>query len=377
MTLLQESQTAKKTPLYDQHVSLNAKIVDFHGWLLPVYYSGIIAEHNWTRGSCGVFDVSHLGEIRIQGKGAEKFLQSRLTNDMRKVSDGRILYSLLCNEQGTILDDILIYRDGPDAFYLIVNASNIAKDYEALKRYAPNSLSIEDKSDQTACIAIQGPKSEGIIQELFGFNTPAMGYYTFKEEKFKNQPVWISRSGYTGEDGFEIFSSNELAPEIWKRLMEAGQAKGILPCGLGARNTLRLEAGNGLYGNEMDETTTPLEAGLQWTVTFDKDGGFVGRDMLVTQREKGIRKKLVGFKVLDKAPAREHYSILKDGKKIGIVTSGSFAPTVGANIGMGYVAIGQETPGNLIEIEIHGRRVPAEVVKTPFVPLKHKKKERS
>ncbi len=376
MTLLQESHSIKKTPLYDRHVSLNAKIIDFHGWMLPVYYSGIIAEHQWVRKSCGIFDVSHLGEIRVKGAGAEKFLQYRLTNDMRKLSDGRMLYNLLCDEQGYTLDDILIYRVNESDFYLIVNAANIERDLEALKFYAPDGLSIEDQSERTACVAIQGPESEKTVQTLFGFDTPSMAYYSFREAEFKGQPVWISRSGYTGEDGFEIFSSNEVAPLIWDRLIEGGASKGILPAGLGARNTLRLEAGNGLFGNEMNATTTPLEAGLPWVVSFDKEGGFVGRDMLMVQREKGLRRKLVGFKVLDKPVARDKYTILKDGKKIGQVTSGSYAPTVGANIGMGYVQTGQEAPGNRIEIEIHGKPVPAEVVKTPFVPLNHKKKER-
>ncbi len=365
-------ETLKKTPLYDQHVSLKGKIVNFGGWALPVYYSSILAEHRWVRERCGFFDVSHLGEIRVQGPKAFEFLQYRITSDLRKCQNGCILYALLCNEQGGTLDDILIYQEAVDDYYLIVNAANIEKDLEALKQYAPDSVTIQNHSDETACIAIQGPHSEAFLEKLFGFRLKGMVYYSFKEEKFLNQSVWVSRSGYTGEDGFEIFSKNALAPAIWDRLIEAGKKDGVLPAGLGARNTLRLEAGNVLYGHELDETTTPLEAGLRFVVSFDK-GDFVGQEKLVAQKEMGLKKKLVGFKMADKSVARENYPIWKDGRKIGVVTSGSFAPSVDASIGMGYVETGFEMPGTLVEIEIHGRLAQAEVVKRPFVALKHKK----
>ena len=370
---MQETNSLKKTPLYDRHVALQGKIVDFSGWALPVYYTGIIAEHQWTRQSCSVFDVSHLGEIHVSGPGAFQFLQYRLTNDLNKLKDGKIIYSLLCDEKGFTLDDILIYQEKADDYYVIVNAGNIARDYEALVKYAPASVSVKNHSDETACIAIQGPKSEAILEKLFGFNLKDLGYYFFKEEKFSNEPVWVSRSGYTGEDGFEIFSPNELAAPIWDKLIEAGKKEGVLPAGLGARNTLRLEAGNVLYGNDLDTSTTPLEGGLGWAVSFTK-GGFVGRDGLLKERENGPRRKLVGFKMLDKPIAREHYSIFKDTRKIGVVTSGSFGPSAGCNIGLGYVEKGFELPGTPIQIEVHGRRVPAEVVKTPFIELKHKRK---
>ncbi len=372
MTVLQEINSLKKTPLYDRHVRLNAKMVDFGGWSMPVYYSGIISEHQWTRQSCSVFDVSHLGEIHVKDSGAFQFLQYRLTNDLKKLRDGKILYSLLCDEKGFALDDILIYQNKLDDYYLIVNAAGIARDYEALKKYAPEDVVLDNLSDKMACVAVQGPKSEAVLEKLFGFELKSLPYYFFKEQKFMDEPVWVSRSGYTGEDGFEIFSSNELAGPIWDRLVEKGKAQGVLPAGLGARNTLRLEAGNVLYGNDLDERTTPLEAGLSWAVSFDK-GGFVGRDMLLKQKESGLRKRLVGFKVLDKPIAREHYSIFKGGRKIGVVTSGSFGPTAGCNIGLGYVEKGNELPGTQIEIKIHGRFVKAEVVKLPFIPLRHKR----
>ena len=375
MSALQEPETLKKTPLYDRHVSLQGKIISFGGWALPVYYTGIIAEHRWVRESCGFFDVSHLGEIHVKGPGAFQFLQQRLTNDLTKGRDGGILYTLLCNEQGRTLDDILVYQEAKDDYYLIVNASNIAKDLEALKKYVPDAVTLDDKSDEMACIAVQGPKAEAILEKLFGFRLKDMAYYSFKAEKFLSEPVWISRSGYTGEDGFEIFSKNELAPKIWDKLAEDGKKEGALPAGLGARNTLRLEAGNVLYGHELDESTTPLEAGLSFAVSFEK-GAFVGRDALLSQKKVGVRRKLVGFRMLGKSIARDNYPIFKNGRPIGKVTSGSFGPTAGANIGLGYVNVGHETIGNGIQVEIHGRREEAEIVKTPFIPLKHKRSQK-
>jgi len=262
VTTLQEPATSKKTPLYEQHLALGGKMVDFAGWFMPIYYTAILAEHEWTRASCSYFDVSHLGEIRVQGPGAFQFLQYRLTNDMKKLQKGRMLYSLLCDEKAGVLDDILIYQEGNEDYYLIVNAANIRRDLEALLKYAPESLSVEDRRDETACIAVQGPRSEEVLDKIFGFRLAELSYYSFKEDKFLGETVWISRSGYTGEDGFEIFSSNHLSVKIWQKLEAEGNVHGAHPAGLGARNTLRLEAGNALYGNDMDETVTPLEAGL-------------------------------------------------------------------------------------------------------------------
>ncbi len=371
-TLLQETDSLKKTPLYDRHVALNGKMVNFAGWLMPVYYSGIIAEHQWTRKSCSIFDVSHLGEIHVKGPGAFQFLQHRLTNDLNKLKNGKILYNLLLNEKGFVLDDLLVYQNDAEDFYIIVNAANIEQDYEALAKYAPFSVILKNQSYEMACVAIQGPASEAVLEKLFGFHLKELGYYSFIEDKWEGSPVWISRSGYTGEDGFEIFSNNALILPIWDRLIQNGKQEGILPAGLGARNTLRLEAGNALYGNDMDAGTTPLEAGLGWAVSFNK-GDFVGRESLLKQKENGIQKRLVGFKMLDKPIAREHYPIMQSGKKIGMVTSGSFGPSVGCNIGLGYVEKSAAAPDTVIEIEIHGKLIKAEVVKLPFIASKHKK----
>ena len=361
----------KKTPLFSRHEALGAKIVDFHGWALPVYYNGIISEHQWTRESCSIFDVSHLGEIRVEGSGAFEFLQKRLTQDLHKCADGRMQYSLLCDEKGGVLDDILVYRASAESYYLIVNASNIEKDFHALSRYATDAVEIKDLSDHTACIAIQGPKSEAVLEKILGLPAAKLSYYSFVECRFEGESTWLSRSGYTGEDGFEIFSKPELAGAIWDKLV-AARAEGVLPAGLGARNTLRLEAGNALYGNELDESISPLEAGLQWAVSFEK-GAFVGRDSLLKQKEKGVTRKLVGFKMIDKAVARDGYPIYISGQKAGHVTSGSYGPTAAANIGLAVVPKGSEAMGTIFEVEVHGRRARAEVVKRPFVPLKHKR----
>lgn len=370
MALLQEANALKKTPLYERHLSLKAKITDFGGWAMPVYYSGIIAEHRHTRAACGVFDVSHLGEVRVHGKGAFAFLQQRLTNDLAALADGRIQYHLLCDERGFTLDDVLVYRESADDFYVIVNASNVERDFDAFKKYAPDSLSVENKSDATACIAVQGPRSESVLENLFGLKLGALAYYAFRAENVLGRPAWISRSGYTGEDGFEIFTHNDDIAAVWDRLIEAGAGAGILPVGLGARNTLRLEAGNALYGHEITETTTPLEAGLGFAVSFGK-GAFIGRDMLIRQKEDGVQRKLVGFKMLEKSVARDGYPVYAGQQRVGKVTSGSYAPTLDMNIGMAYVETALAVPGKMIEIEIHGTRAKAEIVKRPFVPIRH------
>ena len=365
-------ETLKKTPLYDRHVSLGGKLVNFGGWALPVYYTGIISEHQWTRQSCSFFDVSHLGEIHVQGPGAEAFLQKRVTSDVRKCPKMGILYALLCDENGFALDDILIYRGIAEDYYLIVNAANTARDWAELKKYAGQGVVLEDHSSEMACIAVQGPRSEAILEKLFSFHLKEMSYYSFKEEKLNGAPVWVSRTGYTGEDGFELFCANPMSVVIWDRLVHDGKKEGALPAGLGARNTLRLEAGNPLYGHELDEVTTPLEAGMGFVVAWEK-GDFVGREALWKQKQAGVQKKLAAFKMLGKSVARDGYPVYKDGEKIGKVTSGSFAPSVGGNIGMAYVTIGNEALGNPLDIEIHGHLAKAEIVKRPFVALKHKK----
>ncbi len=373
MTVL-EADTLKKTPLYDRHLALRGRIVNFGGWALPVQYpEGILREHKHVRDACGIFDVSHLGEIRVKGPGAFRFLQFRLTNDLARLGDGRMQYHLLCDESGRTLDDVLVYREGADDFYLIVNAASIDRDMEAILQYAPESVRVENQSDETACVAVQGPLAESALEKLFGWDVKTLRYYSFRAHDLGGRPVWVSRSGYTGEDGFEIFTPNALIGGVWDRLANDGQALGVKPAGLGARDTLRLEAGNALYGHDLDPTTTPIEAGLTFAVAFGKDGGFVGRDRLLGQKEEGPSRRLVAFRMDGREIPREGYGIFHEGRKVGAVTSGSFGPTAGAGIGLGYVQRGHDALGNKIEIEVRGERSAAEIVKRPFVELKHKK----
>ena len=371
MKILLKPEHLKTTPLYDRHLALQGRMVDFGGWNLPVYYTSILTEHQWTRSSCSFFDVSHLGEVRVKGPGAFDFLQRRLTNDLRKCEFGRIQYSILCSEEGFALDDILVYAEAENDYYLIVNASNTERDIAELVKYASEGVSIE-KNDRMACIAVQGPRSEKILEKLFGFRLRAMPYYSFKEEKCLEESAWVSRTGYTGEDGFEIFTLAEMATKVWDILMTQGKKEGALPAGLGARNTLRLEAGNVLYGHELDERTTPLEAGLSFTVNFDK-GEFVGRKNLWEQKKNGVQKNLIAFKMRDRSIPRDNYPVWRDGSVIGRVTSGSFAPTVGQGIGLAFVEAGKGPVGAVIQIEIHGRMAEAESVPRPFIQLKHRK----
>ena len=365
--MITQESSLKKTPLYDRHLQLNARMAGFAGWLMPVYYSGIVGEHLAVRRGCGLFDVSHLGELRVHGKGSFAFLQSRLTNDLACLSDGGIQYHLLCTEKGFTIDDVLVYRASADDYTLIVNAANGDRDLEALRRYAPDRLTLDDHSELSAAVAVQGPDSEALLERLFGFRLKALGYYHFKEEAVDGSRVWVSRSGYTGEDGFEIFAAPAQIGNVWDRL----KASGVMPCGLGARDTLRLEAGNGLYGNELDDTTTPLEAGLGWAVSFTK-GGFVGQDALIRQKEAGPRRRLAAFRMTGRAIARKGHPVFREDRRIGAVTSGSFGPSVGAGIGLAYLDKGFETVGNGIEIEVHGHREAASIVKRPFVEVKHK-----
>lgn len=372
MTILEENRTLKKTPLHDRHLALHGKMVDFGGWSLPIQYTSIIEEHLAVRNSCGFFDVSHLGELHLQGKEAFAFLQKRLTCDIAKCKPYRIIYGILCDDRGFALDDVLVYRGEAEDYYVIVNAANIQKDLDAFRAYAPPSLEIQNQSDEMACVAVQGPKSESILEKLFGFQLKDLVAYSFKSQEFAGERVWVSRSGYTGEDGFEIFSRNALAPKVWDKLINEGKALGAQPCGLGARNTLRLEVGNVLYGHELDEQSTPIEARVNFAVSFEK-GDFVGRPALWEQKQNGTKKTLVGFKMLDRSIARDGYAVSKDGRKIGVVTSGSYAPSVGCGIGMAFIEPSFKEIGTKIQIELHGRMADAEIVRKPFVELKHRR----
>ncbi len=362
----------KRTPLYDAHVSLGARIVDFAGWEMPVQYAGPIPEHMAVREAAGLFDVSHMGEIEVTGTGALALVQRLTTNDVSKLADNQVQYSMLTNESAGILDDLLVYRINSEYFLLVVNASNTDKDFDWIKNHADSTdTEVYNVSLAYALLALQGPRAELILQALSDHMLDRIPYYWSQRVQVDGIDCRVSRTGYTGEDGFEIFCAPEHARHIWNRLLVTGQDHGLVPCGLAARNTTRLEAAYRLWGNDLDETTTPLEAGLGWTVKLAK-GDFMGREALERQKKEGLRRKLVGFEVLDRAPARDGYPVIVGGVQVGVVTSGSPAPFLKKNMGMAYLPIEQATIGTEFFVSVRGRDVPARVVETPFYKRERK-----
>ncbi|HSF41492.1 MAG TPA: glycine cleavage system aminomethyltransferase GcvT [Thermoanaerobaculia bacterium] len=357
-----KSDGLKRTPLYDCHLEAGARIVDFAGWEMPVQYAGVIEEHRAVRTAAGLFDVSHMGEVRVRGEGAEAFLQRITPNDVAKLSPGRAHYSGLLTERGTYVDDLLIYRRAADDFLVVVNASNADRDFEWMASRAEGQAEVENVSDRYALLALQGPKAVEILTPLATPGAAALRYYGFLDGEVAGVPALISRTGYTGEDGFELYLAPEDAPEVWRRLVAAGAS----PAGLGARDTLRLEAAMALYGHEIDEATTPFEAGLAWVVKLDK-GDFLGRDALAAQRERGVGKKLVGFTVEGRGIARQGHGVLsKGGENVGAVTSGTWSPTYEKALGLAYVPPEMASPGTAITVDVRGKGLPAVVVETPF-----------
>ncbi len=356
----------KRTPLYDLHVSLGARMVDFVGWEMPVQYTGPIPEHMAVREAAGLFDVSHMGEIEVTGEGALDLVQRVTTNDVSKLDDNQVQYSTLLNESGGVIDDLLVYRINSEYFLLIVNASNIDKDYEWINGHnSSGSVVVYNTSGAWALLALQGPRSERILQDLSDHMLDRIPYYWSQQVQVDGVGCRVSRTGYTGEDGFEILCPVDDAQHLWNRLLVTGHDRGLVPCGLAARNTLRLEAAFRLHGNDMDEKTTPLEAGLGWVIKLNK-GDFVGREALARQKAEGLTRKLVGFEVLDRAPARDNYPVAVDGVEVGRITSGSPAPYLKKNIGLAYVPTQYAVIGRDISIIIRGRQVPARIVETPF-----------
>jgi len=363
----------KKTSLFEIHKRLGAKIIEFGPWLMPLYYTSIIDEHNTVRNKVGLFDVSHMGEFSIRGKNALAFIQRLITNDTSHLSNNQALYTPMCNNKGTIIDDLLIYKFSDQHFMLIVNASNIEKDYrwiEEVARKFNKDIILRNISDETSLLALQGPKAEGILQKITDLDLSQIKYYWFKEEKVTGVQAIVSRTGYTGEDGFEIYIKPEYASRVWSRLLEIGKEEGIRPVGLGARDTLRLECALLLYGNDMDETKTPLETNIARTVKFDKED-FIGKEALLKQKEEGIKQRLVGFELLERGVPRHNYPILKDKERIGMVTSGSFSPTLRKGIGLGYVKTDQAKEGTEIQIQIREKSTKARIVKIPFYKRRH------
>jgi len=355
----------KKTPLFNIHKTIQGKMIEFSGWEMPVYYKGIIEEHRNVRENVGLFDVSHMGKIEIRGRDAVMNLQRFLVSNIQNLSISQVKYSILCNPEGGIIDDVTVYRLSEDRFLLCVNASNTEKDYQWIAGRIEGEVEAIDQSAAYAQIALQGPRSMEVLQNLTPARLRLLKNYWFFEGTVDGVSSIISRTGYTGEDGFELYFRHEVGAQIWERLMMEGKKAGIQPVGLGARDTLRLEMGFPLYGHELNEATTPLEAGLKRFIDF-KNPIFIGRESLILQMTEGIQRKLVGFEMLGEGIPRAHYEIYKNSKKIGEVTSGTMSPTLQKGIGLGYVRIEEAWEGNEISIMIRKRIFPAEIVRIPI-----------
>lgn len=357
-----------RTPLYERHRALGARLVEFGGWEMPVQYSGILDEHRTVRERAGLFDVCHMGEFRVEGAGALAFLQGLVPNNVARLVDHQALYSQILRPDGGTLDDLIIYRMGENHYMVVVNAGTMEKDWAWFSEHASgvSNLTLTNISTETGLIALQGPRAQAILQPLTDTPLADIVYYHSLPGVVAGVSCIISRTGYTGEDGFEMYCPADQAVTLWDALLEAGKAEGLLPAGLGARDTLRLEAGYCLYGHELTEDITPLEAGLGWTVKLDKGGDFIGREALTAEKAQGLRRKLVGIELTERGVPRATYPILQHGAVVGELTSGAIGPTVGKPIGMGYMQPGETSPGTPIEIEIRGKRVPAVIAALPF-----------
>jgi aminomethyltransferase len=360
----------KRTPLNSAHRRLGGRMVEFGGWDMPVQYpAGTVTEHLRTRTHAGLFDVSHMGEIDVRGPDAIPFVNGLVCNDASKLVDGQAQYSALTTPEGTVIDDLLVYRFAEDHLLLVVNAGTTEKDWDWISSHHQNeSVQLRNVSAEYCQIALQGPDALSILQQISTVPLDEIKYYHFTENKVDSVPAIISRTGYTGEDGFEVYAAADKAEQLWNKILEVGkygEEYGVLPCGLAARNTLRLEAGMCLYGHEIDDTTTLLEANLGWICKLNK-GDFIGRKRLQKQKEGGIERKLIGFEVTDRGIARDGQQVLVAGQRVGRVSSGSPAPFLKKNIGMGYVPVEFTNEGRAIQIDVRGRLVNAQIVPLPF-----------
>lgn len=360
--------TLRRTPLFDTHRRLGARLVEFGGWEMPVQYTSIIEEHRAVRQRAGLFDVCHMGEFRVEGAGALPFLQYLVPNDVSRLEDDQALYTQICRPDGGTLDDLLIYRRGPDKYMAVVNAGTMPKDWEWFQQHAAGrgDLTLTNVSDEMGLIALQGPLATQILQPLTDTPLDEIAYYHCHDGVVAGIGSLISRTGYTGEDGFELYCSADQVVALWDALFGAGTPHGLLPAGLGARDTLRLEAGYCLYGHELTEEFTPLEAGLGWTVKLNKSSDFIGRAALEAQKRDGLPRKLVGMMPSDRGVPRAGYPILRDSEHIGEVTSGTMCPTLEKPAALGYVPPADAQVGNMIAVEIRGKQVAAEIVALPF-----------
>lgn len=362
----------KRTPLYNKHLESKGKLIDFGGWELPVEYSGIKVEHNAVRNEAGLFDVSHMGEIIVTGDDAEIYIQKIVTNDISSLKDYQICYTVMCYPDGGVVDDFLIYKYNNKKYLLVVNASNTDKDFEWLKSHIFGDVKIENISSNYALLALQGPFAQEILQKITDKNLDEIEYYHFADPvMIQDIRAMVSRTGYTGEDGFEIYFDPEKAPMLWDLLLDTGKEKGLVPAGLGARDTLRFEAALPLYGQELGENITPYEAGLGFCVKLSKKD-FISKEALAKQKAEGVKRKIVGFEMIERGIPRHNYEVYKDGNKIGYVTTGSVSPTLNKNIGLALIEAGYTEIDTEIDIVIRNKNVKAKVVKKPFYSRKNK-----
>lgn len=355
----------QRTPLYDDHVAAGARMVPFAGWLMPVQYAGIKAEHAAVRTAVGLFDVSHMGEARVVGPDAIAAVNGLISNDLHRIGDGRAQYTALCAEDGTIVDDLIVYRLSSEEIFICMNASNAIGDFAHMTRHAKGDATWSLESEQWGQIAVQGPHALNLLGRLFGSDVEEMKPFRIRQVPFEGSEVYVATTGYTGEKGAEIYVPSHCASALWQRLLSEGSDLGVAPIGLGARDTLRLEMAYCLYGNDIDRTTTPLEAGLGW-VTRLKAEDFVGRAALIQQKADGVPRRLVGIEVFERGIPRHDYAILHDGAVVGHITSGTRSPSTGRSIGLGYVPTALAGEGTELVVDCRGKMRPAKVVKTPF-----------
>ena len=361
------SDNLKKTPLNAVHRALGGKMVDFGGWDMPVQYpAGVIEEHMATRTRAGLFDVSHMGEIWVEGEDAVAFVNRLTTNDVTKLVDGQAHYSALTNENGGVVDDLLVYRFDADKLLLVVNAGTTDKDWDWITSHKKDdNITLTNASADYCQIAVQGPEAVGILKSLTDTDLDEIKYYHFTTGKVDGVESIISRTGYTGEDGFEVYADAKFAEQLWNKFLDAGKPVGILPCGLAARNTLRLESAMSLYGHELSDEITPLEANLGWITKLQK-GDFTGRDAIAEKKASGVTRRIVGFEMTEPGIARDGYDVYIDNKRVGYVTSGSPAPFLKKNIGLAFLPVEFAKDGQEIKIDVRGKRLSAKVVPTPF-----------
>ncbi|WP_026572109.1 glycine cleavage system aminomethyltransferase GcvT [Bacillus sp. UNC438CL73TsuS30] len=359
----------KQTPLFETYGKHGAKVIDFGGWALPVQFSSILDEHEAVRTNAGLFDVSHMGEVLVEGKDAESYINYLVTNDVTKLSINQAQYTAMCYPDGGTVDDLLVYKLDNEKYLLVINAANIEKDFDWMKQQAKGEMRLQNISNEIAQLAIQGPKAESIVQKLTDINLSEIGAFKFAQHVNLDgvTDVLVSRTGYTGEDGFELYLAADQAETLWEKLLEAGSEDGLKPCGLGARDTLRLEARLALYGQELLSDISPLEAGIGFAVKLKKESDFIGKAALIAQKESGLKRKLVGIEVTGRGIPRHGYKVVSEGgEEIGVVTSGTQSPSLKKSVGLVLISAKQAEVGTPLKVEIRNKMIDAVVVKTPF-----------